>query len=88
MPDKENELSLEELDKIAGGYPDGDFPDGVNICPKCGSGNLTLTHETTVESFGSQVIDSIVTDKVLKVNVCNECQCRFYRFGPFYEFCQ
>ena len=79
------ELTHEELEQVAGGYPDGDFPDGVNVCPRCGGKELTLEHETTIDSFGSQVIDSIVTDRVIKVYVCKECGCRFYRYGPFYE---
>ena len=80
------ELSPEELDKVVGGYPDGDFPAGVNICPRCGGSDLSLTHEATIDTFGSQVIDSIVTDKAIKVYVCQTCQCCFYRYGPFYEF--
>jgi len=86
MAEIKRELSAEELDKIAGGYPDGDFPENVNVCPRCGGSDLSLTVETTLETFGSSVIDSIVTDKALKVYACDDCQCRFYRYGPFYEF--
>lgn len=85
MAEIKRELSAEELDKIAGGYPDGDFPEHINVCPRCGGSDLSLTVDATVESFGSPVIDSIVTDKNIKVYVCDYCQCRFYRYGPFYE---
>ena len=51
-----------------------------------GGGDLSLTHEATIDSFGSQVIGFIVTDRALKVYVCQTCQCCFYRRGAFYEF--
>ncbi|MBQ9007635.1 MAG: hypothetical protein IJ092_14885 [Atopobiaceae bacterium] len=86
MAEIERELSTEELEKVAGGFPDGDFPEGVNICPRCGGSDLTVKGEGTVDSFGSPVVDSVVTNKSFVVYECNECGCRFYRYGPFYEF--
>ena len=81
-------LSKEELDLVAvGGFPNGEFPEGTNLCPRCGEKEgLTLLHETIVENTGNPTIESTLKDKTYRLFKCPTCGCIFWRYGNFYEF--
>jgi hypothetical protein len=81
-------LSRDELSMVAGGngFPDGELPEGVNLCLRCGSKeDLELINEVVVEDSGNPTIDGLLTDKTRRLYRCNVCNLTFWRYGLFYE---
>ena len=81
-------INLEELKKISGGsLPDGELPVHIHVCPRCGAPEeeLELLFEEYVEHSGSDIIDSILTDKTHRHFHCSHCGFDFDRFGDFWR---
>ena len=88
--DNDNKKELnEELAFVtggSGGFPDGELPEGFNLCLRCGSKTaLVLVDEQIVESTGNPTIDSTYTDKTHRRYHCNDCGFEFWRYGNFWE---
>ena len=83
---EEKKLNAENLRKAGGGFPNGELPPGVNVCPRCGEPqNLTLAGEKVLDTFGSASIDAFVPDMTVREYVCGACGLTFKRYGNFYE---
>ena len=79
-------LKNEELETIAGGFPDGELPAGTLLCPRCGEPGDKLKLVTTgkIDLEGSQ-LQQLVPDNTMKVYYCPQCGFAFMVYGPFWE---
>lgn len=87
MDHEKHILNDERMQSASGGFPKGEFPPGVNLCPRCGEPkNLILINEHVVDTFGSPSIDAYVPDMTIRDYECANCGFKFMRYGNFYEF--
>lgn len=79
-------LKNEELETIAGGFPDGELPMGRLLCPRCGEpgDRLKLLTTGTINLEGSH-LQQLVPDNTVTVYNCPQCGFAFLVYGPFWE---
>ncbi|MBO5609964.1 MAG: hypothetical protein J5929_06335 [Eubacterium sp.] len=82
-------VELAELGRVSGGsggFPDGEMPKGVEMCPRCGNReNLEFIKESIITDTGHPTIDSLVTDNSYRLYRCPYCEKNFWRYGNFWE---
>lgn len=82
---EKSKLTQEQLNKISGGYPDGEFAEGELYCPICGCESLKLIEEKVVND-PSSAINRLLPDKTYRTYECPLCKRRIMRYGDFYDF--
>lgn len=82
-------LDLGDLGRVTGGlsgFPDGEIPKEIRVCPRCGNKqDLEQLQEIEVESTGHPTIDGTVSDHMYRMFKCSECGFTFWRYGNFWE---
>ena len=84
MEDKK--LKDEVMSKVAGGFPDGEFPQGYQHCPKCFAKKEELEYITEVmatqpESAIAQLRETIP----YRLYRCPKCGFKFWMYAEFWE---
>ena len=82
---EKTKMTKDELEKVSGGFPDGEFPNEENYCPLCGCMNLTLEKEEVIDD-PSSAINRLLPDKTYRTYRCPMCKHGFVRYGDFYDF--
>lgn len=83
---EKKELNTVELENIAGGFPDGELPNGQLVCLRCGAGKeaMELIDEKPINLDGS-ALAPLVPDKTARTYVCRMCGMRMVVYGPFWK---
>ena len=83
---EERRLNDEVMARAAGGFPDGEFPQGHQLCPKCGTKKEDLIFITEIQAAQPESAIAQLRDMIpYRLYRCPKCGFKFWMYAEFWE---